>query len=111
MLCAYAVWESSIHAAAPAVESWRGDPVDDEQTFLVEAQRVRDQQVAETGGEYQPDPAIQDAIDAAEASGTEPGSGEPGFLGLGGLSNSEIEAQKQDIAQRGSSVDAPVDTP
>jgi hypothetical protein len=82
--------------------------VDDEQTFLVEAQKVRDQQVAEQGGaEYQPDPAIQDAIDAAEASGTEPGSGEPGFMGLGGLSNSEIEAQKQDIAQRGGAVDTP----
>ncbi len=80
--------------------------MDDEQTFLVEAQKVRDQQVAqEGGGEYQPDPAIQDAIDAAEASGAEPGSGEPGLMGLGGLSASEIEAQKQDIAERGSAVE------
>lgn len=82
--------------------------MDDEQTFLVEAQKVRDQQVAEQGSAgYEPDPAIQDAIDAAASSGSEPGSEEPGFMGLGGLSNSEIEAQKQDIAQRESAVDAP----
>ena len=80
--------------------------MDDEQTFLVDAQKVRDQQVAEQGGgNYEPDPAIQDAIDAAASSGSEPGSEKPGFLGLGGLSNSEIEAQKQDITERGNAVE------
>lgn len=78
--------------------------MDDEQTFLVEAQKVRDEQVGGQGGGYEPDPAMQAAIEAAEQSPTEPGSQEPGFLGLGGLSTGDIEAQKQDIAQRGGSV-------
>ena len=80
--------------------------MDDEQTFLVEAQKVRDDQVQQGGAaRYEPDPAMQAAIDAAEQSNTEPGSEEPGFLGLGGLSSGDIEAQKQDIAQRGSAVE------
>lgn len=82
--------------------------MDDEQTFLVDAQKERDKQVA--GGDapgYEPDPALQDAIDAAEASGSDPGSEEPGLMGMGGLSKSEIEVQKQDIAQRKENVGTP----
>lgn len=74
--------------------------MDEEQVFLVDAQKERDQQVAQQGGGYEPDPAIQDAIDAAEASDSVPGSEEPGFLGMGGLSAGDIAAQKQDIAER-----------
>ena len=80
--------------------------MDDEQTFLVEAQKVRSQQVVEQGAPagYEPDPAMQAAIDAAEQSDTEPGSQAPGFLGLGGLSPGDIEAQKDEIAQRAQNV-------
>ena len=79
--------------------------MDDEQTFLVEAQKERDQQVAEQGVAYEPDPAIQEGIDQAMETPPEIGSGEPGFLGLGGLSKSEVEAQKAEIAQREDAVE------
>jgi hypothetical protein len=75
--------------------------MDEEQEFLEEAQRVRDEQLASEGVEG--DPAVQAAIDhAAETAGTgpEPGSEQPGYFGLGGLSSSEIEAQKLDTARR-----------
>lgn len=84
--------------------------MDEEQEFLVDAQQERDRQVAERGGPYEPDPAIQDAIDHAQATaadGPEPGSEAPGLMGLGGLSRAEIDAQQQDIAARQSSVDVP----
>jgi hypothetical protein len=85
--------------------------MDGEQEFLADAQRERDKQLAEQGGSsYEPDPAIQDAIDHAKetaATGPEPGSEAPGLMGLGGLSKAEIDAQQQDIAQRQSSVDVP----
>ncbi len=79
--------------------------MDDEQTFLVEAQKVRDQQVAEQGVTYEPDPAIQAGIDQAMETPPEPGIGEPGFMGLGGLSKSAVEAQQAEIAQREDSVE------
>ncbi|CAN5888039.1 hypothetical protein BH23ACT12_BH23ACT12_20900 [soil metagenome] len=78
--------------------------MDEEQVVLVEAQKKRDQQVVEQGVSYEPDPAIQDAIDEATESGSEPGSEEPGFLGMGGLSAGDIAAQKEDIAQRARNV-------
>jgi hypothetical protein len=77
----------------------------EEQEVLAEAERARATQVDVVG--YEIDPAIQAGIDAAkerEATGPEPGSDEPGFMGLGGLSKGEVEAQKQDIAQRASKV-------
>lgn len=77
--------------------------MDQEQEFLVDAQRKRDEQVVEQGGPHEVDPAIQAGIDEAMANaenGPEPGSEEPGFMGLGGLSKSAVEAQKQDIARR-----------
>ena len=77
--------------------------MNEEQEFLVEAQKVRDEQLASQGASYEPDPAVQAAIDhVAETagSGPEPGSAAPGFMGLGGLSRAEIDAQKDDIAQR-----------
>ena len=82
--------------------------MDEEQEFIVEAQRVRDEQVMSQGGEtgYEPDPAIQQAIDAAANSNVEPGSGEPGFMGLGGLSNSDVKAQQDEIAERARNVSA-----
>jgi hypothetical protein len=82
--------------------------MNEEQEFIVEAQKVRDEQVMTQGGGtgYEPDPAIQEAIDAAASSNTEPGSGEPGFMGLGGLSNSEVRAQQEDIAERARNVSA-----
>lgn len=82
--------------------------MDEEQEFMLEAQKVRDEQVMSQGGEsgYEPDPAIQDAIDAAASSNVEPGSGEPGFMGLGGLSNSDIKAQQDDIAERARNIGA-----
>jgi hypothetical protein len=78
--------------------------MDDEQEFIAEAQRVRDEQVA-SQETHEADPAVQASIDHAnETAGTgpEPGSGEPGFLELGGLSKSEIEAQQQEVAERAS---------
>jgi hypothetical protein len=78
-------------------------PGADEQQFLADAERVRDEQVGSGAGTAQGDPAVQAAIDHAnETAGTgpEPGSQQPGYFGLGGLSNSEIEAQKQEIAQQ-----------
>lgn len=77
----------------------------EEQEVLAEAERARAAQVDVVG--YEIDPAIQSGIDAAkerEATGPEPGSDEPGFMGLGGLSKGEVEAQKQDIARRASKV-------
>ncbi|HEX2177969.1 MAG TPA: hypothetical protein VHL54_00395 [Actinomycetota bacterium] len=77
----------------------------EEQEVLAEAERTRATQVDVVG--YEIDPAIQAGIDAAkerDATGPEPGSDEPGFMGLGGLSKGEVEAQKQDIAQRASKV-------
>jgi len=77
--------------------------MDEEQEFIADAQRVRDEQVASQGTNYEVDPAIQAGIDHAienAESGPEPGSEEPGLLGIGGLSKSDIEAQKEDIAQR-----------
>ena len=70
------------------------------QDFLAEAGQVRQEQLAGKGPVG--DPAVQSAIDHATqtaGSGPEPGSEEPGFMGLGGLSSAEIEAQKQDIAR------------
>jgi hypothetical protein len=87
--------------------------MDEETEFLLDAQRERDKQVAEQGGSYEPDPAIQDAIDqaqAAAAGGPEPGSEEPGLLGLGGLSRAEIDAQQQEIAERQRAVEVPAST-
>lgn len=77
----------------------------EEQEVLAEAKRVRATQVDVPG--YEIDPAIQSGIDAAkerDATGPEPGSDEPGFMGLGGLSKSEVEAQKEEIARRASNV-------
>ena len=71
-----------------------------EEEFMAEAQRIRDEQVA--GGGPGIDPAVQGAVDHAAStagSGPEPGSQEPGFMGLGGLSSAEVEAQKQEIAR------------
>ncbi len=79
--------------------------MNEEQEFLAEAQRARDEQVASRGATSNVDPAVQAGIDhAIETAGTgpEPGSKAPGLLGLGGLSRSDIDAQKQDIAQRDS---------
>lgn len=85
--------------------------MDEEQEFMLDAQRERDKQLAEQGASsYEPDPAIQEAIDHAKetaADGPEPGSEAPGLMGLGGLSRAEIEAQQQEIAQRQSAVDVP----
>jgi hypothetical protein len=77
----------------------------EEQEVLAEAQRARAEQVDVVA--YEIDPAIQAGIDAAkerDATGPEPGSEAPGFMGMGGLSKGEVEAQKQDIAQRASKV-------
>lgn len=81
--------------------------MNEEQEFLVDAQRTWDEQRTGDPADYRPDPAIQRGIDQAmdEAGDVEPGSEEPGFMGLGGLSKSDIEAQKQDIARRAESVD------
>jgi hypothetical protein len=96
--------EQEYRAAAPSVGQGQAilaeaQEVGDEQQFLADAQQVRDEQLASgTGGV---DPAVQAAVDHASetaGSGPEPGSEQPGFFGLGGLSKSEIEAQKQDIA-------------
>lgn len=79
--------------------------MENEQEVLAEAQRARAEQVDAQVIGYEIDPAIQAGIDhAIETAGTgpEPGSQEPGLMGLGGLSKSEVEAQKQDIAQRAS---------
>jgi hypothetical protein len=85
--------------------------MDEEQEVLIDAQRERDKQVAEQGASsYEPDPAIQDAIDHAKATaadGPEPGSEAPGLMGLGGLSRAEIDAQQQEIAERQSAVEVP----
>ncbi|HEX2053011.1 MAG TPA: hypothetical protein VHJ78_04690 [Actinomycetota bacterium] len=83
--------------------------MNEEQEFLVEAQRARDAQVMGQGGQasYEPDPAIQEAIDdAVQNSTVEPGSMEPGFMGMGGLSKSDVEAQERDIAERARNVTA-----
>ena len=75
--------------------------MDDEQEFLAEAERVRDEQVRDNAPEV--DPAVQASIDHANATagtGPEPGSGAPGFMELGGLSKEEIEAQQQEVAAR-----------
>lgn len=77
--------------------------MENEQEVLAEAQRARAQQVDAEAIGYEIDPAIQAGIDHAietADTGPEPGSQAPGLMGLGGLSKSEIEAQKQDIAQR-----------
>lgn len=74
-----------------------------EHEFIADAQRIRDHQVAQQGANYEPDPAIQAGIDQAmqdAASGPEPGSQQPGFMGLGGLSKAEVDAQKDEIVQR-----------
>jgi len=79
--------------------------MDDEQEFIAEAQRVRDEQVASQDVTNEEDPAVQASIDHANAtagSGPEPGSGAPGFMELGGLSKEEIEAQQQEVAERAS---------
>jgi hypothetical protein len=79
--------------------------MENEQEVLAEAQRARAQQVDAQVIGYEIDPAIQAGIDhATETAGTgpEPGSQAPGLMGLGGLSKSEVETQKQDIAQRAS---------
>lgn len=72
--------------------------MDDEQEFLAEAERVRDEQVRVSN---EVDPAVQASIDHANqtaGTGPEPGSQQPGFFGLGGLSKAEIDAQQQEIA-------------
>ncbi len=79
--------------------------MNEEQGFLAEAQRVRDEQVASQGVTSNVDPAVQAGIDHAietAGSGPKPGSRAPGLRGLGGLSKSDIDAQKKDIAQRDS---------
>ena len=83
--------------------------MDEEQEFLAEAERVRGEQAGSQGATPEVDPAVQASVDYANetaGSGPEPGSQQPGFFGLGGLSSSEIEAQKQEIAQSKSNVEA-----
>jgi hypothetical protein len=75
--------------------------MNEEQDFLAQAEQVRGEQVA--AQQDQVDPAVQAAVDHAQqtaGSAPPPGSGQPGFMGLGGLSAGEIEAQKADIAQQ-----------
>jgi hypothetical protein len=77
--------------------------MNEEEQFLADAEQVREEQVGPQGSTPQVDPAVQAGIDyAAETAGSapEPGSGEPGFFGLGGLSKMEIEAQKQSIGRQ-----------
>lgn len=77
--------------------------MDEGQEFLAEAERVRQEQVGAQGGTPAVDPAVRGAVEHAEqtaGSAPEPGSGEPGLMGLGGLSASDIDAQKEDIARQ-----------
>ena len=84
--------------------------MNEQQQFLADAERVREEQLERHGSSYEVDPAIQAGIDHAietAGSGPEPGSQAPGFMGLGGLSKADVQAQQEDIAQRSRATGTP----